>query len=357
MADVSQSSPATSVIIVPGKKANKSIHRLRDMLGGPAVCDLHFDNVPRARLKRNHILTFLRLRLAKYITCAIAAHFVALRYDRVVLWFSASGYLLGILNLLRPAHKRPKLIWVSFAPTPKSSGLTGLIRELILKYAIKGNDLLICHARTLVDSLHNRFPEFRDKIVFVPWGIPQRAIDKRLAAAKQPDEGYIFSGGRTNRDFDTVMEALQHLNIPAKLELDNQTKLQSHVSDQIEIYRDLPTNQFFNMMGGSKAVVISLENPSVASGLMVMRDAQLMKKPVVISNTAGMSDYIKDGEDGLLFNHKDPEDLKKKLEKLLNDKELYNHLTEKGFRSAQSFHDGTAFAGDLFRTFSKYGMI
>ena len=62
-------------------------------------------------------------------------------------------------------------------------------------------------------------------------------------------------------------------------------------------------------------------------GLAVV-EAMAASKPVVVSRRCGVSEIIQDGLNGILVNHADPEDLTKKLELLIADKDLRKTIGE-----------------------------
>ena len=61
-----------------------------------------------------------------------------------------------------------------------------------------------------------------------------------------------------------------------------------------------------------------------------MLRAMQFKKPVVITESNTLSDYIVDNENGIVIN-KNEQDLFLALDKLLQDKKLYNRLAEQGY--------------------------
>jgi glycosyltransferase involved in cell wall biosynthesis len=62
-------------------------------------------------------------------------------------------------------------------------------------------------------------------------------------------------------------------------------------------------------------------------GLAVI-EAMAEGKPVIVSNRCGASEIIKNGENGLIFNHAKPEELAIQIEKLINDPESRKRMGE-----------------------------
>ncbi len=79
---------------------------------------------------------------------------------------------------------------------------------------------------------------------------------------------------------------------------------------------------------------------------LAVLEAMASKTPCVVSNYAGASEIIKDGENGFVFDmEKNAENnLAKKMIELLDDKELFEKISQKGFDTAKLFSWDRTFA-------------
>jgi len=70
----------------------------------------------------------------------------------------------------------------------------------------------------------------------------------------------------------------------------------------------------------------------------VVTESMNFKVPTIVSSTTGAKDIIKDGENGLIFERKkySGEDLAKKIEYIINNKEEMEKITEKAYITAQA---------------------
>ncbi|MEM2889730.1 MAG: glycosyltransferase family 4 protein [Candidatus Hadarchaeum sp.] len=92
--------------------------------------------------------------------------------------------------------------------------------------------------------------------------------------------------------------------------------------------------------------------PSVLEGFgLVVIESWLYKKPPIVSANAGISELIKHGENGLIFNPNDPADLADKLFYLLSDQNLSRILGENGYNSSRkcSLEEGVKAEFELMR--------
>jgi glycosyltransferase involved in cell wall biosynthesis len=135
--------------------------------------------------------------------------------------------------------------------------------------------------------------------------------------------------------------------VPTKLEMSSQIKLSCDVPENVEIYRDVPTSQFYELMSRASIVVVALLKPEIASGQRVLKEAQLLHKAVVVTDTAGIDDYVSDGYDGLLVKPHDPADLREKLALLVSTPDLRQRLAEAGYITASKSANGDYFAEEL----------
>jgi glycosyltransferase involved in cell wall biosynthesis len=68
---------------------------------------------------------------------------------------------------------------------------------------------------------------------------------------------------------------------------------------------------------------------------LVILEAMSFGLPVVATRISGVPEVVTDGVNGLLVNHKDPDDLALALQKILTNKSLYVQLSEAAFKSSK----------------------
>ena len=76
--------------------------------------------------------------------------------------------------------------------------------------------------------------------------------------------------------------------------------------------------------------------PSNYEGLpMVIIEAMAMSKPVIASNVGGISEIVRNGENGYVLSNK-ADLFAEKIKQLLEDKNLYSSFCKASFQSFQS---------------------
>ncbi len=264
-------------------------------------------------------------------------------YKLVICYYHRNGYWLGILNRLIGWRRGPRLVWVGFAPNPRLTGLRGALKEALTRLALSGCDLVICNTRPLIQAIAARYPGTRDKLAFVRWG----GGHGKPAPESLQDRGYIFCGGRTNRDFDSVLDAVGSLNARTILVVGEDTRFHTEVPDCVTVHRNIPDREFQSLIEQARIVVIALERPDISSGQVVLMQAMRCGKPTVISATAGIEDYVTDGSDVLLFRPGRAADLAAHLRTLLRDAELRRAIGAAAAMTYDQRFNSASFARDL----------
>lgn len=264
-------------------------------------------------------------------------------YRLVICYYHRNGYWLGVLSRLFGRRRGLKLVWVGFAPNPKVSGLRGRVKEFITRQALAGCDLVICNTRPLIESVAQRYVGIRARLAFVRWG----GGNGTPAPERLRDKGYVFCGGRTNRDFDTVLEAVATLGVRTILAVGEDTRFRRPVPDCVTIYRNIPARQFQSLIEGARIIVIALQRPDVSSGQVVLMQAMRCAKPIVVSATAGIDDYVADGVDALLFEPGSARSLAARLKVLLEDGDLRRSIGDAAGATYGNSFNSSSFARDL----------
>ena len=64
---------------------------------------------------------------------------------------------------------------------------------------------------------------------------------------------------------------------------------------------------------------------------LVIHEAQQARVPVITADYGGMAEYVRHGENGLIFAHRDPESLARQMQRLAGDPELARRLGSRGY--------------------------
>lgn len=168
-------------------------------------------------------------------------------------------------------------------------------------------------------------------------------------AVQPPAAGdYIFSGGYSSRDYQTLVEAAsQFPDEEFVIACATANRLPEHLPANVRVVRDAEPAEFARLLGQSKVVVLPLVNRPGSAGQMVALDAMRLGRPLVFADVPAVAQYCRHGESGIAFRPGDADDLARKLREILADECLARSLaTRAQDRWARNF-TGTAFEEQL----------
>ncbi len=111
-------------------------------------------------------------------------------------------------------------------------------------------------------------------------------------------------------------------------------KLASKFGSDVEFVGYVPFEELPSFYAGCD-VYCSPATGGEAFGIVLL-EAMATGKPVCASRIEGYSEVIKDGENGLLFEPKNPQDIADKIIKILKDENLRKKLIENGLKFARN---------------------
>lgn len=102
--------------------------------------------------------------------------------------------------------------------------------------------------------------------------------------------------------------------------------------------------------------IFVLASRSEAMG-RVLLEAMAARKPVLAARATGIPRYVRDGENGLLFESGNPEDLSAKLLQIVNDQPLQQRMGERGYELLHSDLDEAAYVRHFREMLQALGVV
>jgi len=157
------------------------------------------------------------------------------------------------------------------------------------------------------------------RAVFAP--IP---ADGEFAAYAPSDDGYVFAGGGTGRDFVTLIEALRDTHIRLRIVTFGPESLgwTGTLPEDVEVEWTMPLPEFLQRMARARIVVVPLREGSSDFGQTTLVQALSIGKPVVATRSPGVVDYVHDGREGLLVDAGDAAGYRAAVLRLYRNAEL-----------------------------------
>lgn len=218
-----------------------------------------------------------------------------------------------------------------------------ILARRFLRYA----DLIICGVMTEALQAYNIDPR---RILPVTNGVELDYVKPGEGKKNSSEEFQVFYVGplRWVRSIDTLLEAVSkvHSELPVKLTLagrihdDIKTWLNNFISkhdlgDTVEILGEIEQDKVFSLMEESDVCVCPLANTRARRCAYPIKVLQYlaMGKPVVATNLPGVAQFIKHGENGLLVNPHDSEEMARALLRIYEDAELREKLEQNARKS------------------------
>lgn len=147
------------------------------------------------------------------------------------------------------------------------------------------------------------------------------------AGAKADERAPFVALGGEARDYETLFEAarrLPDLRFAAIARRENVEGLTPPANVRVDI--DLPFEEAWRRAASAPAMLIPLRSRETPCGLVTLIGAMHLGKAIIASDAAGMGEYLRDGETGLLVPPKDPDALAAAIGKVNADQALAARL-------------------------------
>lgn len=183
-----------------------------------------------------------------------------------------------------------------------------------------------------------------DKFCFVPLGIGKI---EGLAVSKGK---YVFSTGRSNRNYDFLIEALAGTNFEIRIACNGYQYKGLSDTSKVTILHNCFGRDMLRELSGAFCVVIPLGNVHISSGQLVILQALQLGKPVIVTENDTVKDYINDGENGYIIkNERDA--LISRLERIEDDI-IYNTLSKNAKIAFNANNSLDGLAGNIWKAIS-----
>jgi glycosyltransferase involved in cell wall biosynthesis len=120
----------------------------------------------------------------------------------------------------------------------------------------------------------------------------RQELDGQTAASAITDEGYIFSGGFSNRDYDLLLAAKQDIDTPLMIVASEQNQIDASASIGTTVHRDLPEAAFEVLLAKSRVVAMPLLSQGEACGQSVLLRVLRNGKPLIATRHEAIEAYL-----------------------------------------------------------------
>ncbi|MGL5943772.1 MAG: glycosyltransferase family 4 protein [Waterburya sp.] len=227
------------------------------------------------------------------------------------------------------------------------------IRRLLAQVSLQDIDRFIVHTR----REQKIYPEWleipKERFEFVPYHVGEKNLPSSVQ--ENNTDPFITALGSAHRDFPTLFEAVEKLNISTIIAAGKRVLEGLTIPSQIKPQFGISKADCLRLTQSARINVIPLlPNPKVtAAGQITIIEAMTMGCAVIATRCNGAEDYIQHGETGLLVEPQSVDDLVKAINMLWNDPGLRRRLGQAAQRYAQEHFSPEAAGASLTKILDK----
>jgi glycosyltransferase involved in cell wall biosynthesis len=240
------------------------------------------------------------------------------RYDAVLTTGNATSLWYGLLCRLT---FRPQQQVIAQLYLDERHGLARLLHDPLMRFVLRGAAGVIVTSRGEIPLVEERF------------GVPlerQRFVAFHTNVIEPCDlgrgDGYGIAVGRNYRDYETLVRAVQDLDVPITVVCGSDQLTQVELPRNMTVYREIPWDRYTGLLRGADFAIVPLSTRDVPAGQVAVLEAMAYGRPVITSVNIGTVDYVHDEQDGLLYEMGDATQLREQIRRLATDPELRDRL-------------------------------
>ncbi len=242
-------------------------------------------------------------------------------YDLIIAWqqFFAIFYSF----YCRVFHKKKSTVVIAANFTYKEkSGFLGKIYKKLIKFCVNSDYIDYYHipSRSAVDYYYDVLGIPNEKFIITRFGIDDEYERWRNHPSKLKDKQYTLAIGRSNRDYDFLIKAWEHMPEDKVLAIISDTYYPQHeIPNNVRLKHKVFGYGQYPWIVNCSNMVIPIADGNICSGDTVLLKAMSFERPVVVTVPSTLSEmYITNGVDGLCIE-KDAETFAKEILRLYED--------------------------------------
>lgn len=216
-------------------------------------------------------------------------------YGDILGWqqFYALNY--GFYCKLFHVKKRTRVTVANFT-YKKKQGIAGGLYHRYMRGIVSSDyvDCLLVPSRDYIGRCASELGISEEKFRVIPFGVS----DLYGSYEHVPQEEYALAIGRSNRDYDWLIEEWKGIDMPLRIISDVYTYSGS-LPDHISILNSISGDQQYPQIMGSSVVIIPIKDGNLCSGDTVLLTSLSFKKPVIVTEPSTLAEmYIQHGYNG-----------------------------------------------------------
>ncbi|MGF1583342.1 MAG: glycosyltransferase [Gemmataceae bacterium] len=278
------------------------------------------------------------------------------QYDAVVLDQETS--VLRLLALLRmlTAFFNPPFISLDLVLAPPGDSLLDRVKAMLRRAIFSQVDLFLMHLKyhPRLESYYGITPK---KLRYIPFKVNQV---ETVRAWETQEHEYVFTGGKSRRDYHTFCEALKTLGYPALIVTPKPEEGTEHgtfldglaLPSNVELIHDDGSQaSWIGKIANCKVAVFPISPVTISpSGVGAYLLAMGLKKCVIVSDCPSTRDILEHDNNAVLVPMSDSKALARAIEKVWTDKEYRHRIAEGGHQYSLTLGGEETLARNVAKT-------
>ena len=244
-----------------------------------------------------------------------------------VTYGNLTGFSLAWLQTLLRPLVTPKIhLMFDLLLEPRRCGLLGLYDRFKMYAFCKSGTKAVVWGKDDPEVFSREYEIPRNRFQFHPYHTTLDRFKYDVA-----DDGYIFAGGNSGRDYVTLINAVRDIDYPVvvattKTDIPPLAKNLSHVT-----VRGVSDDEFRSLMARC-TFLVETHSPNFfrTTGHQTMLNAMSMRKPIILADRRSAPGYFESGVEGIVVDAGDVSALASAIQKLIDDSKLRERMGAAG---------------------------
>ncbi|MFQ4140437.1 glycosyltransferase family 4 protein [Nodosilinea sp. PGN35] len=240
--------------------------------------------------------------------------------DGIITVFPQVASAVGLQQKLRLSHK-PMVAWLFNVGTCRAG-----LRRKLAQVSLSQVDHFVVHTRKEIELYSRWLGLPADRFEFVPYQVPDIAVEYE----EDHQTPFIASLGSAHRDFSTLFDAVQTLNLKTVVATGENAVAGVAVPEQVELPFGISKAECLRLAQQARLNIVPLQPKEgvTAAGQVTLVEAMMMGRPLIATNYYGAADYIIHGETGWLVEPNCRDSMVEAIDLLWNDHALRQRIGE-----------------------------
>jgi glycosyltransferase involved in cell wall biosynthesis len=229
------------------------------------------------------------------------------------------------------SRREVDIVLLGFILTRRHIRWLDALRLAYFRQVFRVADLVLCYSSLERERYAGLFPDSRAKVRFVHYGLhiwgheqAHEFVDSAL--------GPVLAAGRSGRDYALLTRVLARSRRELRIVCDRAAALEGcHPSANITVLTNCHGDDYVRELRAAAIVVVPLAVDDVSAGQMVLMQAMAYRKPVIITRTSTVAEYVDEDSGVMLVPMSDDAALARAITQLSDQPALARRMAERAY--------------------------